>query len=243
MTKRADKYEDGVQTARNVGVCSECGAKLTLALAEVLAARERVRVRCRQCEREHEVQEAARMSARLVFAAWLQGDMAAPQGEDDGDQVTEAGFLLLVLAFARLAFAHVVEGVRAHGGTSIIKSGLLQAQTALTTAVASIDESDCRRTLQLLGDASDQEVLAHYTRVTLAFPACQRYTQGLVERVLVTAGAVEGSKASLPLADPELAQAYDEVCTQTYVELRDAVWTLCQAFLPFPPPSFPHNTG
>ena len=183
------------------------------------------------------MQETARISALQAFVAWLVGRMDAPHNEEHGAQAAEARGKLLVLAFARLAFARVVEGLRAHGGTGPLKDELLQAQTALTAVVESLDESGCRRTLLLLGDESDQG-LAHYTRAALAFSAYQRYTRDQVERVLVTTGAVKGSKASMLSADPELAQAYDELCAQTYRELRDAVWALCRASLASPPPFF-----
>jgi hypothetical protein len=45
----------------------------------------------------------------------------------------------------------------------------------------------------------------------------------------VTMVTVEGVMASRQ-PDPELAQVYDELCVETYLELRDAVCALCRAF-------------
>lgn len=106
-------------------------------------------------------------------------------------------------------------------------------ETALTSLAESLDESRCRSTLLLFGDAPEP-FLAHYTRATLVFSAYQRYTRGVVEGFPVTTAAVEGSKAS-KRPDPELAQVYDELCAESYLELRDAVCALCRAFLAPPP--------
>ncbi len=233
MTKSGKAYEDLMGRELNGGRCTECGAELALTIAMVVAAGERVTVRCRECGMEHGVQETAYLDATQAFVAWLQDTWVAPH--DRGvDQMAEAREKLQVQAFARFAFAHVVEEIRAHGATDALRSGLVWARTALATATTTADESDCRRTLLLYGSEPNL-VLAHATRAALAFSAYSRYTRNLVEAV---GGAMNCSLAAKPLpeADPELAQAYDELCSGTYSELREAVCALREAScLPIPP--------
>jgi hypothetical protein len=233
MTKSVKAYEDLMRTELNGGRCTECGAELALTIAVVVASGERVAVRCRGCGMEHGVQEITYLDAMQSFVSWLQDNRAAPHNQDV-DQVSEVRGKLQVLAFARFAFAHLVEEFRAHGGTDIMRSGLMWAQTALATATTTVDESDCRRTL-LLSGGEPNLVLAHSTRATLAFSAYSRYTRNLVEALVGDTNCPLAAKP-LPEADPELAQAYDELCSGTYTELREAVCALREASrLPIPP--------